>query len=325
MKKLSRCLIIVTVFVNAACVSLNAIGQQDDLFSTVRASSVFSEGQTSSATGSAGSSRLTSAEELVQALQAADFTTTLTGDGTATTTKTLDSWQFPVLVKIADEEQDLLITIGLRAVKDPQKLSASRLLRLLEGNQKAIRASFVFNREQGRLELRGQVRNAGENHRVLREEINRLAILARDNETLWNLDEESGGRPMDVTSSVVLEALKLSPAAVANPWIADSSSPRSADLSLASLLGRWSASRTTTEAFAVQFNADSTFVLVSVVGGKQSRSSGRFGLQNNQLSLDGSDGTKMIAVVKLISASELLFTQQTAGVSGTALSFRKTN
>ena len=81
MKKLSRCLIIVTVFVNAACVSLNAIGQQDDLFSTVRASSVFSEGQTSSATGSAGSSRLTSAEELVQALQAADFTTTLTGDG----------------------------------------------------------------------------------------------------------------------------------------------------------------------------------------------------------------------------------------------------
>lgn len=325
MNKLSRCILIVTFLANTASFALNAFGQQDDLYSSVRTSAVFSDGTNvlpGSTTIPLETSRLTSADALVQTLLKADFVAASLGNRAAATTKQLDSWKFPVLVTISDNEQDLLITIGLRAVTNPQKLPAARLLQLLEGNQKLERASFVFNRTQGRLELLSQVRNIGEPHILLRDEIKRLAILARDSENLWNLDNQFGGRPVQAADSTGLEASKSSQTAV-TPWIESSSAAPNAELSVAALLGRWSAGRTTTEAFALQLNADSTFVLVSVVSGKQSRSSGTFSVQGHRLSLEGSDGSKIVATLTLISAGEFQFLQQAAGASGTPLNFRK--
>ena len=325
MNKLSRCFLTVTMFSDTAFFGLNAFGQQDDLFSSVRTSAVFSEGRAvllGSTTMPLETSRLTSADALVQTLQKADFVAVSIGNRAATTTKQLDLWKFPVLVTISDNEQDLLITIGLRAVTDPNKLPAARLLQLLEGNQKLERAGFVFNRTQGRFELLSQVRNIGEKHILLRDEINRLAILARDNETLWNLENQFGGRPIQAADTAMLEASKFAQTEVA-PSIVSSSAATSAELSVAALQGRWSASRTSTEAFALQLNADSTFALVSVVNGKQSRSSGTFLLQSDRLSLEGSDGSKNVATLKMISAGEFQFIQQATAGSGTALNFRK--
>ncbi len=328
-----RSLLIVIVILNGVLTGRPAFAQQDDLFSSVRASTVFSEGDaavTGSTTTSPVTNRLMSAEALVQVLQKAEFTAVASGSRAAVAMKQLELWQFPVLVTISEDEQDLLIAVGLRAVSDSQKLPAPRLLQLLEANQKASRASFVFNRDKGRLELLCQVRNTGEKDVLLRDEINRLAILARDMETVWNLDEKSGGSPIGAAGSAAIEATKVAPT-TANPIAATperTSAPVNTagavpELTAAALQGRWAASRSATEAFAMQLNNDSTFVLVSVIHGKQLRSSGKFALANGQLTLDGSDGVKIVGIVKLNSATEFQFAQQSAGVTGATLSFSK--
>ena len=329
-----RSLLTVIVLLNGMLTGQAVFAQQDDLFSSVRASTVFSEGDaalTGATTTSPVTNRLMSAEALVQALQKAEFTAVASGSRAAAAMKQQDLWQFPVLVTISEDEQDLLIAVGLRAVSDSQKLPAARLLQLLEANQKASRASFVFNRDKERLELLCQLRNTGEKDVLLRDEINRLAILARDMETVWNLDEKSGGSPIGAAGSTAIEATKMAPA-TANPNAAtppvSTSAPANTtgavpELTTAALQGRWAASRSATEAFAMQLNNDFTFVLVSVINGKQLRSSGKFTLANGQLTLDGSDGVKIVGIVKLNSATEFQFAQQSAGVTGATLSFSK--
>ncbi len=328
MKQFSRRgLLTVIVLLNGTIAGRPALAQQDDLFSSVRASTVFSESDaasTGSTATSAGTNRLMSAEALVQALQKAEFTAAASGSRAAAAMKQLDSWQFPVIVTISEDEQDLLIAVGLRAVSDSQKLPAARLLQLLEANQKTSRASFVFNRDKGRLELLCQVRNTGEKDVLLRDEINRLAILARDLETVWNLDEKSGGSPIGAAGSAAIEATKMAPVtANSNVTAPVNTTDSQPELTAAALQGRWAASRSVTEAFAMQLNSDSTFVLVSVINGKQLRSSGKFAFANGQLTLDGSDGVKVVGLVKLNSATEFQFAQQSAGVTGATLSFSK--
>lgn len=335
MKQLSARLIVAMITVlNAVATGLESQGQEDGLFSSVRTSTVFSDetissGQTAAA---AGKDRITSADDLVRMLQQAEFSPSAAGNRAASTHKQLDSWSFPVLVSISDDEQDLVVVLGLRSVSDSQKLPSSRLLLLLERNQKAGGASFIYNSERKRLELLTAIKNSGDSNVELRDEINRLAILARDSESLWNLDEANGGAQPGADGGTGNEASKSSSGS-ATPWVDSSpavTSPQPAnagnsvsDVSLGTLSGRWAASRSTTEAFAMQLNSDMTFVLVSVISGRQSRSSGKLTLQNNQLTLEDSKGVRIVGLVKSLSASEFQFTQQTAGNSSAALTFRK--
>jgi hypothetical protein len=335
MKKFSSPLILLmAALIHSVATGPETLGQQDDLFSTVRTSTVFSGDVASSGPSGtvAETGRITSADDLVRMLQQAEFTATAVGTRAASTTKQLDSWQFPVLVTISDNEQDLLLVVGLRSVSDAQKLSTSRLLQLLELNQKAGRANFVFNRERGRIELLSFVKNSNQKAISLRDEINRLAILARDTETLWNLDEASGGAPLATAGSPQTQATK-STATPTTPQV-DTAAPTTSsppatvespvpNLAVRTLQGRWAASRSATDAFALQLNSNATFVLVSVTNGRQSRATGKFTLQNNQLTLEGSDGIRLVAAVKLLSAAEFQFLQQTAGKSAAPLSFRK--
>ena len=264
----------------------------------------------------------------------------------ASTRKQLDSWIFPVLVVLSEDEQDVSVVLGLRAVSDSQKVPATRLLQLLESNEKSGRTSFAFNRDRNRIELLSLIKNAGVNAQALRDEINRLAILARDTESLWNLEETAGGAALTQTTTanggaakvaaVPTTAAPVTPAAAVTPPAPAATAPSasttqpasptaaSPQLAANALQGRWSASRSATEAFAILFNADGTFVLVSVSNGKQARSMGKFTLQNSQLTLETSDGGRLLAKVTLVTASEFRFEQQqTTSVTGTPLTFRK--
>ncbi len=349
MKKTGRIAVLALMAGLTVVATTGAAAQEvDSLFSSVRASTAFDNDIATNAGNSAaaGTKRLTSTDEIVHTLQEAGFEASASGTRMAATRKQLDLWMFPVLVTVAEDEQDVSIVLGLRAVSDSQKVPAPRLLQLLESNEKSGRTSFAFNRDRNRIELFSLLKNVGVHAQALRDEINRLAILARDTESLWNLEESAGGAPLTQTATTSGGATKtasapvvptapaatapaatatapVSPAPVAS--MPQSSSPPAASLQLAanSLQGRWSASRSATEAFAILLNTDSTFVLVSVSNGKQARSTGKFTLENSQLTLEASEGGRLVGKVTLLTASEFRFEQQTNSATGTPLTFRK--
>ena len=345
MEKFGRTAILALITsLNAATSTMAAAQEEDSLFSSVRASTAFDNDIAANLgnTVAVGAKRLTTTDELVHTLQEANFEAAAGGTRVAATKKQLDLWQFPVLVMLSEDEQDVSIVLGLRAVSDSGKVPATRLLQLLESNEKSGRTSFAFNRERNRIELFSLIKNSGVNAQSLRDEINRLAILARDTESLWNLEESAGGAALTQAATANGGATKVpvapvavapvaspAPAATA-PTTSQSATPPAAglpaenpELSSNSLQGRWSASRSATEAFAIQLNADGTFVLVSVNNGKQTRSTVKFTVQSSQLTLETSDGGRLLGKVTLVSTSEFRFEQETNGATGTALTFRK--
>ncbi|MEJ7592742.1 MAG: hypothetical protein WKF77_14435 [Planctomycetaceae bacterium] len=343
MKKSGRTAILALIAAMIAALAITPAAAQevDSLFSSVRTSTAFIDDIATNGGNSVaiGAQRLTSTDELVHTLQEASFEASAAGTRMAATTKQLDSWIFPVLVTLSENEQDVSIVLGLRAVSDSQKVPATRLLRLLESNEKSGRTSFAFNRDRNRIELFSLIKNAGVNAQGLREEINRLAILARDTESLWNLEESVGGAALTQTTAahggatkVPVQGVAVSPVTpsvpVATVPTATAPQPSSApaanpQVAAYSLHGRWSASRSATEAFAILLNADGTFVLASVSNGKQARSTGKFTLQNGQLTLETSDGGRLQGKVTFVTASEFRFEQQSNGTTGAALTFRK--
>jgi hypothetical protein len=86
-----------------------------------------------------------------------------------------------------------------------------------------------------------------------------------------------------------------------------------------SLIGKWSAARSDKEAFAMALNADSSFVLVHVKDGKQTRSTGKFTLSGSQLVLTITAGSKLTASISGATANSFDFTP----ASGIKLSFKK--
>ncbi len=343
MKKYGRTSIFALVAGMSAALATTPVAaeEEDSLFSSVRAATAFNEEIGTNGVNSIaiGAQRLTSADEIVHTLQEASFEASANGTRRAATTKQLDSWIFPVLVTLSENEQEVSIVLGLRAVRDSQKVPATRLLQLLESNEKSGRTSFAFNRDRNRIELCSLIKNAGVNAQALRDEINRLAILARDTELLWNLEESAGGAALTQAAGANGGATKvpLTPVAVApvtpsvpianvpNANVPQNGTPPAASpqVSANSLQGRWSASRSATEAFAMLLNGDGTFVLVSVSNGKQARSTGKFTLLNSQLTLETSNGGRLLGKVTLVTASEFRFEQQSNGATGAALTFRK--
>ena len=348
MKKYGRTSIFALVAGMSAALATTPVAaeEEDSLFSSVRAATAFNEEIGTNGVNSVaiGAQRLTSTDEIVHTLQEASFEASANGTRRAATTKQLDSWIFPVLVTLSENEQEVSIVLGLRAVRDSQKVPATRLLQLLESNEKSGRTSFAFNRDRNRIELFSLIKNAGVNAQALRDEINRLAILARDTELLWNLEESAGGAALTQAAGANGGATKvpLTPVAVApvTPSVPIANGPNaiapqnvpqngtppaaSPQVSANSLQGRWSASRSATEAFAMLLNGDGTFVLVSVSNGKQARSTGKFTLLNGQLTLETSNGGRLLGKVTLVTASEFRFEQQpTSGATGTPLTFRK--
>jgi hypothetical protein len=342
MKKNGKNAILALMVALSAAATPVAAQESDSLFSSVRASTAFDNEITTDGGNSVavGTQRLTSTDELVHTLQEASFEASASGVRTASTRKQLDSWIFPILVVLSEDEQNVSVVLGLRAVSDSQKVPATRLLQLLESNEKSGRTSFAFNRDRNRIELFSLIRNTGVNAQALRDEINRLAILARDTESLWNLEESAGGAALTQTTTANGGATKVvvapataapvtPPAPVATAPTGSTPQPAtppavSSPVAANALQGRWSASRSATDAFAILFNADGTFALVSVSNGKQARSTGKFTLQESQLTLETSDGGRLLAKVTLVTASEFRFEQQqTTSVNVTPLTFRK--
>jgi len=312
-----------------------AAQEEDSLFSAVDAAAAFENdsdiAKDGPVSGSVRENRLISTNDLLRTLREANFEGSAVGTRAVATKKQFGSWQFPVLVTLSENELDVTIVLGLRRVSDLQKVPATRLLQLLETNEKSGRTSFAFNRDRNRLELFSLVGNSGITGQTLRDQINRLAILARDTELLWNLEETAGGASENSSEAANSGATKVvKPSVAPSPVNMVQSTapvtqtlPVTAAVSPNSLHGRWSASRSATDAFAILLKTDNTFVLVSVSGGKQARSTGKFTLLSNQLTFEGSDGSRLGGTVTLVSGSEFRFEPQSTVARSEALTFRK--
>ena len=353
----------------AAAVGLVGVAGEKDLYSDVQAGSVFAAGDSSKAADSVETPRIarriTSLEQLAQLVRDANFESKTAEARTVTTIKSLEPWRFPVSVTLSDDEQTLQIDVALGAVSDKQKVDATKLLSLLEANKLQANARFGFNSARSRTELLGQIRNDGVTGELLRDEINRLALIAKESSPLWEIEPartlsktessttapESAVRLESVLSPAIAPANSSNPATGGNgapvasplttagaasptsnannpatPAVTPFSSPAPTNIAAvrpSAFTGRWSASRASNEAFAILFDANGTFVLVSIRDGKQSKSSGKFSVSGSELTLESTDGTRLNGTFQLKSASEFSF--QPSSTTGTvaAFNFRK--
>lgn len=262
-----------------------------DLFSSVRTTSVYGDSQ-STPVAAPTPRRITDSDRLSLLLSQSGFDTSTAGRRVVSTKKPMDDRTFPVLVVISKDEKNLGIVLALSVVKDENSISAGRLLKLMEANQKHAPAQFAYSSARKRMELFVRIRNENLTGQRLRDEINRLAILAGDTRDLWGMESESDAAPATKTEPAPNSVVKT-----------DQTAPQTAF----DLTGRWSATRSTTEAFAVQFSATGTFNLVYVKNGNQSKSTGRFILTGETLTLNGSDGIRLEGAFTSQSATSFQF------------------
>jgi hypothetical protein len=215
-------------------------------------------------------------------------------------------WTFPVAISLDADREKVRLEMLLTELSG-SSLSAERLMGLLAANTNVQPAFFTFSDKRKRIELVAALPNGLVSAESLREELGKLAAISESTANLW---EVAGS----TTTAPPAAAAPSAPnnAAVSQPAASDTNS---------SLVGKWSASRSATEAFAMQLNADGSFVLVYVKDGKQSRSTGKFTAGSGQLTLTTSDGGKFAGGIANISGRSFEFVPQ--GGKASKLTFQR--
>lgn len=226
------------------CISTGVSAQEQDLFSSVRSGDVFA---TEVEKSEVKTGRITTSADLVNRLNSTGFRSSAVGSRQVRLQKSLDPFTFPVLVTLSPDESSVTIVMGLRTVEKPEELDSATLLQMMEVSQKHAPFGMAWNRERTRLESWVVLQNDRLTGERLRDAINRMAVIASKNQSLWMRDQ-------DPTESLV---------------------------------GKWVATRSRSEAFAIEFQPDSRFTLVYVNGESQTRSEGRWVVADNQLTLNG--------------------------------------
>ncbi|HIE98976.1 MAG TPA: hypothetical protein EYG03_06200 [Planctomycetes bacterium] len=279
-----------------------AVADDDDLFSDVRTNAVFDSVTNTDNAAKTETTRpkaITNAKTLREVLMSVGFDASIEGNRAATTTKQLNPWTFSVLVTISDDEKTIGIRLGLSVIKDEKQLSTETLLQLMSASQKHAPSQFTYSAKRQRTELSTFMTGNRLTGQQIRDEINRLAILAKETSAIWAVADSRTG------SDKPSPEVPKTPAAPSTPSV--SGSPQS-------LSGTWSAIRSDTEAFAVAFKADGTFNLVYVNDGKQTKTSGKFSINSGSLSLAGSDGIRLVGKLTRVSDREFRFAPQKTAV-----------
>lgn len=258
------------------------LAQDSDLFSSVNPKSAFSS---TAANPNARNlpTRVTSGDELRELLKSAGFEAKTVNGLEASTNKEIDPWTIPVLVTLSEDEQWVQVVLGLTVVKDRvSQLTTENLLDLMKASQDQAPATFDYHHKRQRIEVRQILRNSELTGTLLRNTVNRLAIAARNTSELWASDRQR----IPVTAKKLVET---------------------GEDSVTKLTGQWVASKSTTEAFALDFQASGAFKLVYVKDGKQTNSSGQYAVSETTLTLNG-DTMNLVGTLNVTSATEFQLT-----------------
>ena len=311
-----KSLAITSLCLIAAVTSL-AQADENDLFSSVRTESVF-EPSTGAPTAPAPARRanplpelevkISNSGELARKLRLAGLQVEEDSENRMVSTKTkLGQWTFPVLIVISEDGNQLMIALLLSSASSEDQIPKDKLLELLQANRKYAPSSFGYSSKRKRTELYHMLKNQVISGQKLRDEIDRLATIASETASLWSFGTKS-----------------QTPASKSQtPGTELATTPTESPKTTPSLAGKWVATRSANEAFAIKLNADGTFLLVYVNKGKQTRSNGKFSRNGQQLTLEGSGGVRLSGTVSGQTEKEFQFLPANSAAGTANLVFKR--
>ncbi len=294
---------------------------QDDLFSTVAMETAFEKTappslDVASIKGAISDTefleRITSNAALAQVLTAAGFNPE-TKEGAVVFKVVQGKWQLPVSMRILVEQDRIACEVSLAKLSD-NEINKETLIELLTSSDLNQGAFFAYDRQNQLIQLRVALSNRAVTVRKLKSDLGELGNLAELKSEIWsNLDAGSKSKPnKDLTKTDAPPARQQnSPSTTPSPQVF-------------SLVGKWSASLSTGEAFAFQLTADSRFQLVHVKSGKSTSSKGKATRSGDRLTLVGDDKVTLNCRVKQVSTDSFeLSVMDAKDNASVALSFKK--
>ena len=267
----------------------------DGLFSTISVDSVYSKSSDSSdAVASSRKGRVRSADHLGRLLRIEGFGFEKVGERTYGAVTKLDDWSFPTLVTLSEDRTRIGLIAGLVRYDENSALKPEQMLDLLSANQSVAPYQFGFNKDRKRTELTLALNNDGVDSSVLAAQIKKLTEAARDSSEVWYRKSQSE------------KTIKTAetPSKTTDPGTSEKTN---AAITPSKLVGKWTASRSSTEAFALQMTADGKFTLAFVSGGKTTVSKGTFGLQGDSLVLSVDQGASLTGPASLITNDQFTY------------------
>ena len=308
----------------------NALSAADSLFSAVPIDSVFASPGPSPGVPAAanvggekpatppldfGVRKPFAVGQLSELLRDAGFESKELAERTFATQAKLDTGTLPVVVTVSDDQKQLSVALMLSVVKDEKQIPVDKLLALMTANQQYAPAYFSYSTQHKRTELLRSFNSHEVTSDLLKKEINHLASIAKETQTLWNFAN---------STPAISSPAKSVPAPAPAPVLGTAKPPvASAPATTDSVVGKWSATPTEKEAFAMLLNADGKFVLVHVNQGKQTRSAGKFTHEKQTLTLIGDDGTQISGTISSQTAQDFTLQLQTKAEKPTVLAFRR--
>ena len=321
----------------------------DDLFSGVALEAVFENGNDSSDSNSSTNDnsnrtqRVTGAGSLVRVLDSAGLAATKVDRSVVSVTLRQAGLSLPVLMSVAVEENRLDMVMLLAEFNDDSDWDTARLAQLFTANSEESTLFFAISKTRRRVELRRSMSNRWITPAVLKEELNKMALVAETYEDTWSnvaINESKTDKNVAESKSQTQESTTIAapnsqnqasttagvgatttaPAQSAPTQSAPAKPPTGQPARL-TLVGQWSASLSTGEAFAVMIARSGQFQLVHVKSGKTTVSKGTAARSGNQLTLTDTSGTIISGTVTQTRADA--FSLAIGGNAAAALQFKR--
>ncbi len=291
-----------------------AVPAQDGLFSEVALESVFEKSvapDPSVATKSqwGKSNRITGVSSLIQALEAAGFKAK-EENGRASLDLDHDGWNFPMTIGVQVDQDRIDFEMSIIKISDSKLVTTEILLSLLTAGD-GRGAAFAYDPGTKQIQLRASLPNRSVTAGGLKADLVRMATLAAKQSDVWI--KLKGQAKSDATTAKPEQAKSVpaeSPATGAAP-------------PALTLLGRWSASLASGDAFAIELTSDSKFQLVHLKSGKSTISKGKTTRTGNQLKLVGDNTTLNCQVTQTTANTFQLGIQDAKGNVAVKLNFKK--
>lgn len=246
---------------------------------------------------------------VVELLDEAGLQATVEGENAATLELKHNRFTFPIALSVDADRERVRLEMLLTDVTG-QALASERLLGLLATNLDFQPMFFTFSDKRKRIELVSGVANIQVSSETLRDELSKMAAIAESTANLWETTATQATQPAAPQNNNIATQPQRPTQQATTPAASNSS-----------FVGKWSAARSASEAFAMQLNQDGSFVLVYVKDGKQSKSSGKFTLGSGQLILTTSEGGKFSGQLGNQTAKSFDFTP--AGGKASKLTFQR--
>lgn len=307
-------------FFSAILVSLcqlNLIRANDNLFSQVAMESVFatSKSENSSIAVAQPESdqklgRIMGTNALVKIIRGAELNCTVKGERVNLVLESA-GWRFPVALTVDVDRERILCDLTLNTIKQNAKIDPDRVLQLMAAGDASQSAFFAYDTTQRCIQLRGWFSNRNVNSKELIVELERMGRIAASQSSHWtHLDSEvdsvQSGQGGQSTGASSLNIGQRTPAKDH------------------SLEGRWSASLSNSEAFALQVDRGNRFSLVYVKDGKSNTSTGIVERNGGDLVLKEDSGTSLTCEITWRDANTFqLVIKTTNGKAGLRMALKK--